>query len=466
MKWTLTLLLALSALAQDLERGKVISKIAASNDYSYALYLPSAYGPNRSWPAVFMFDPVARGPVAIEAARAAAEARGIILIASNESRNGSFKNSLEAGNAMWKDAHARLNIDRKRSYTAGFSGGARVAILFAHLCPDCVSAVIANGAGFPVQLPPAKEDHFAVFATTGDLDPNYREIVGLRRPLDRVGIAHRAFIFHGPHDWAPTAGWEQAFDWIALVEMKKGVRPKDPIFVDKTYLTLRAYAETLRSEGDLANAGRAYEQMLTDLAGLRDTADAAQQLEAIRADKIYRQQVKEEERAFADENATANDGLRQMQAIVGRTAPPPLAGDQPQAQTPMDHHEALQQLRGKMSSLRKKIDATPDGAPAKIALRRQLGILFMLGFETTGSLLGHKKYEPALEILTAIADFAKSAPGAHLGKARALAALGKQKEALLAAKLARAGGLPAEALRVPELEPLLDKPEWRTLLTP
>ena len=95
-------------------------------DQSYALYLPSNYSADEKWPIVYAFDPAARGasPWSDEGRR-----RTLRLSAgrSNNSRNGSWKIEAEAAEAIVEDTHARLSIDDRRVYFAGFSGGARVA---------------------------------------------------------------------------------------------------------------------------------------------------------------------------------------------------------------------------------------------------------------------------------------------------------------------------------------------------
>src|SRR5262249_7472114 len=117
------------------------------------------------------------------------------------------------------------------------------------------------------------------------------------------------------------------------------------------------------------------------------------------------------------------------------------------------------------SSLRKRIDSTKDHDP--IVERRLLGGLLAFCSETADPLMDRGQYDLALDLYTAIADFAKSAPRAYLGKARAPAKLGKQKEALAAARKAVDAGLPKETVRTaPELANLLQKPEWQALLTP
>ena len=104
--------------------GKVIPKVVCSADskQSYALYLPSTFSATRKWPIVYLFDPLARGEVAVEAARAAAEKFGYILVASNNSRNGPMADSTAAANAVWKDTQERFPVEERRRYLAGMSG--------------------------------------------------------------------------------------------------------------------------------------------------------------------------------------------------------------------------------------------------------------------------------------------------------------------------------------------------------
>jgi tetratricopeptide (TPR) repeat protein len=397
-----------------------------------------------------MFDPAARGSIAAEAAQEAAEAHGLIVIASNNSKNGLGRGSLVAGDAMWKDAHLRFKIDPKRTYAAGFSGGARVAILFAKLCSGCVSTVIANGAGFPVQFGPSKDTNFGIFLTAGDLDFNYHEIISLREELMKNSIPTRAFIFHGPHDWAPKEGWEQSLRWIDVQEAKRGVRAKDPQQLKSALDLFTSYAETLRSEGDQLNALRAYESNVLDLDGLLDVSNSVTARDQLRGSKDVAAQLKEENATFGDERSLSADTMHDLRDIASRSP---------------ESREALSNLRSRLSSLRKKIDSLPDGRQ-KLLLRRRLGGLLAFCSEYAEPVMQNRQYDVALELYTAIIDFAKSAPGAHLGKARALASMGKRKDALAETKLALEGGVPVDAVRSsPELASLLEKPEWRDLLS-
>ena len=76
------LLLAMAQLPSppgDLPRGRVIDRVACKSSVtqSYALYLPSAYSPDRTWPVLYAFDAGARG---------ASQRRNTALILATSSR--------------------------------------------------------------------------------------------------------------------------------------------------------------------------------------------------------------------------------------------------------------------------------------------------------------------------------------------------------------------------------------------
>lgn len=439
--------------AQEIAPGKVIPSVATRSNpaQTYALYLPSAYDAKRVWPAVFMFDPSAQGKRAVEAAREAAEQHGVILVASNVSKNGSMRVSIDSGQAMWNDAAARFRIDPKRVYAAGFSGGARAATTFAKLCGTCITTVIASGAGYPVAAAPAKDDHFAIFLSAGDLDFNYKEQVQLRDQLDKVGVAYRSYFFHGPHQWTDARGWNQAFGWIAAREMKSGVLPKDDAKIRLLLASFNEYAEKLKAENDLVNALRIYDDNVKDFSGLIDITGTAVARDAIRSDPQLAAQQKREKSDFADEIALESDAGRSFARLQLNPS-----GE--------EHDEALRDLRSQMASLRKKIDGIHDRDP--IVERRALTDLLIGSSEVAEQAMKKGQYELAAELYTAMIAFAKSAPGAHLGKACALAKMGKNKDALAEATLAVQAGLPRDTVRsAPELAGLIEKPEWQALLT-
>src|SRR6478735_3421070 len=195
--------LALAARPQTPAPGTVHASVTVAADptNSYALYLPSAYSPTKRWPLLLVFDPFARGEVSVKLFHEAAEKYGFIVVGSNNSRN--FQDPSAAIRTLWADVKERYAIDPRRIYTAGLSGGARVASSIALACKSCIAGVIANGAGLPngAATPgPEAADWFLVAGTT---DFNYPEMLRLKEALDARNAASCFVIYDGEHNWMP-----------------------------------------------------------------------------------------------------------------------------------------------------------------------------------------------------------------------------------------------------------------------
>src|SRR6266850_2335045 len=79
----LTLMTATSfARADDLPKGIVVEKVVCELDVSqsYALYLPSGYTPEKTWPVIYAFDPDGEGNTPVKLYRDAAEKYGYIVV--------------------------------------------------------------------------------------------------------------------------------------------------------------------------------------------------------------------------------------------------------------------------------------------------------------------------------------------------------------------------------------------------
>src|SRR4030095_2108462 len=131
------------ARAQELQRGVIIDEVKCANDQaqSYALYLPSTYSAERTWPLLIAFHPAARGRAMVQKSQAAAEQYGWIVAGSSTSRNGPWAVSMAAVQAMGPDLGRRFSIDAQRVYLTGMSGGARVALRMA-LANNNIAGVI------------------------------------------------------------------------------------------------------------------------------------------------------------------------------------------------------------------------------------------------------------------------------------------------------------------------------------
>ncbi len=452
-RFALFLLVAGCAAAQApvaFERGVVIPRVtcAAKPEQSYALYLPSNYTPERKWPVLFAFDPAARGRVPADLAKDAAEKYGYIVAGSNNSRNGPPRPQAEAADAMMQDVTTRFAVDPRRMYTTGFSGGARVAVMVALLCGDCIAGVFAQGAGFPASAPPSKDVRFSYFAAVGDRDFNHPELFELEQRLDELGLPHRLRVFEGPHRWAPAEVWQEALEWFELRAMSEGRRPRDDDFIRLRLAQARARATNRERASDLYAAYLEYRALAADFEKLAEVSRFAAKAAEMKFSEATRDGLDREEKE-----------IKRQRAL---TAPYFSAFDTLRA-TPAERPSLMPQLYSLIQDLRR--GAEREKSPEK-ARRRALAQVFAHSYEAGEAALAEKDHAFAIACFELAREARPEAPGPPFGLARAHAATGRKKQALEALREAIRKGLrDAELLRTtPEFAPLQSDPEFQRIV--
>jgi hypothetical protein len=290
--------LGLVAQAPTPAPGTVHASVTAIADASnsYALYLPSGYSPAKRWPLLLVFDPFARGEVSVKLFHEAAEKYGFIVVGSNNSRN--FEDPSAAIRVLWADVKERYAIDPRRIYTAGLSGGARVASTVALACRNCIAGVIANSAGLPngATLPgPDVSDWFLVAGTT---DFNYPEQLHLKESFDARKVVSRFVVYDGPHNWMPKEFAERALAWLQLRAMVKGLVPVDKEFVTQQFESRVAEAQTEQKAGDVLAAERAYREIAQDFSPFRDVKPQLAWAKSLEESGEFRKAKKNEKAAL------------------------------------------------------------------------------------------------------------------------------------------------------------------------
>jgi len=288
------------ACGQDLPRGRIIDSIRCltAPAQQYALYVPSNYSPVRKWSAIFAFDPGARGRVGVERFQAAAEKYGYIVAGSLNSRNGPWEPSMEAAKAMMADVMRRFSIDTKRIYTAGQSGGARVALGVA-LESGQIAGVLASSAGFPDEV--QKTVPFPIFGKTAVDDFNYLEL----KALDRVVTTpHRVVVTEGGHAWMSSETALEAVGWMEVQAMKSGLRPRDPKLLDEIFSERVAHVNAQKDDLD---AVLSLESLAADFQGLKDVSKFAQRAAALRNQKDVKREIAEDHLAEQREAKLTNE---------------------------------------------------------------------------------------------------------------------------------------------------------------
>jgi predicted esterase len=313
-------LLALPARSETYATGKIVDGIACASDptQTYALYLPSGYTAARPWPVLFVFDPRSHGAFAAELFRPAAETYGWVVVSSNNTMSdGEWAPNARAVQAMWPDVHKRLAVDPKRTYAAGFSGGAMVGWMLGQQTKQLAGLISCGGR----VADPGRIDavDFAWYATAGDTDFNFPESKTTDAALEKRGLPHRLTVFPGPHRWAAPALLREAVEWMELQAMRAGTRPRDPQLVEKLYAADAAAAAKLTSE---VEAMRRWTAIARTYAGLRDTVEAKKEAERLAALREVKSAIKDEQYWDAYEQKYLQRLARVKFELLGKTMPP------------------------------------------------------------------------------------------------------------------------------------------------
>jgi predicted esterase len=406
---------------ESIPRGQIVERIEALNDssQSYALYLPSNYTPNRKWPVLYAFDPGARGRAPVERFKEAAEKYGWIVLGSNNSRNGPWNVVVNAWNAMLTDSHQRFAIDDERSYASGFSGGARAAVRIAAGC-KCLAGVIANGAGFPVDLAPSPQMHFVFFGAAGVDDFNYAELKSLQEPLTKAGIIHHVQTFEGRHEWPPVSTATAAVEWMEVQAIKAGKRPRDDGFINAMWQQLLNEARTLEEAKKYYEAYQLYFDLAQSFKELRDVAEIETKVNQLGDSSEVKAAIREEQAQFRKQRELES---RLNSLIAGRDS----GSSVNQSEEGFDAGNLLPKI---LNDLRKQSKASDDSTQRRVA-RRVLDGLFVGLIEQGISLLQtEKNYSESIKPLKLATEVNPDRPGAFFYLAWAYAANRDKKKSL------------------------------------
>ncbi len=266
----------------------------SSAGQSYSLYLPLQYDRSRNWPVVLIFDPAARGKTGVRVFMEAGQKYGFILAGSNNSRNGPLENNFTAAAAMLLDLSGRFNIDPKRIYVAGFSGGSRFALSFA-VKDRRISGVIGCGAGLPGDqyYLPSVNSSFLYYGLAGNRDMNYLEMHDLPAFFNnKTGIISYIRTFSGMHDWPGSDLILEAVEWIIYQSMTRKVIATDRTFIlymeDKTQKLISSQ----QSAGNIIDASIYMSFTARDFQGTPFGSRVAGSLSAIEKSPDYQKAVR------------------------------------------------------------------------------------------------------------------------------------------------------------------------------
>lgn len=282
-------------------------------EQTYALYLPSYYTAERAFPCICFFDAHARGALPLKMYKELAERYGFVLVGSNMSKNGTPWQVTERwANTLLHDVNTRIHLDTKRVYTAGFSGGSRVAANVA-INIGGIAGVVGCAAGFP-QLDKPLQDKFAYFGLVGDHDFNMIEMETLDGALQQNAFPHQLLVSSGMHGWAEAAEFNTAMLWLQVNAIKQQLQPKSDSLIAALKNDYERRIAAAKMAGELIWQQRLLTGIVQILDGMTDIAPYRAQLAALTELPAYAKKIAEQQKWHGIETNQQRELMSQFTA--------------------------------------------------------------------------------------------------------------------------------------------------------
>ncbi len=227
---------------------------------TFSVYLPKSFDIEKTWPVVFVIDMDGNGSQALKYLKEAADSEGYILASSNNLKEIlSISQNILIANRMFNEVYSMFKIEKNRSYTLGFSNGAR----FASIIPTFINAingVISCGASVGnLEILNAKKPFYFI-GIVGRSDYNYIDMMDTRKYLDKLKFPNQLLIFEGAHEWPKKDLIRKAMRILTISQMEKGSISTDKDLVQESYENELIFANKTLTDGKPLLA----ENILTD----------------------------------------------------------------------------------------------------------------------------------------------------------------------------------------------------------
>ena len=278
---------AITTKPAEYKAGELITQVIAAADpsQSYALYLPKNYDTISHLPAMIFFDPHGSGSYPVGLFRSLADEFGFILVGSNNSKNGiTFEQTNLIASHLVSEVVNRYAANPGRISLAGFSGGAKAALMAAETNETLIS-VIYCGAAVPVtsfrRLPPA-------LGFAGTKDMNYTEIISSAKTMDEMNFSHSIVSWNGKHEWPDSVTFSNAFYWSCFQAMKLNIIPVNKQQVNRFISSME---KKLAATKSLTATSGCLEQLISFIDGIADAGSYRAKLQSIQHSAAFRKEM-------------------------------------------------------------------------------------------------------------------------------------------------------------------------------
>ncbi len=273
-----------------LKKGTIIDDIQVNDSIqeNFALYLPTSFEASKKWPVVFVFDVQGRGKQALSMFREAAEKQGYILAASNNVHDSlPLSKNILITSRMFTSVFSMFPIKKDRTYTAGFSGGARLASLIPTFIKE-VQGVISCGSPIANIEVLSSKNRFHFLGIVGNEDYNYTSMLNSQRSLNKLKFPNHVLLFDGGHEWPRSTYIAKAFEIFTLASMAKGKIAKEDAFIDDAYRSNLGRVSTLIAANKPLMANTLLSQMIAVYRPLKNVDSLKESAKTLRRSMSFK----------------------------------------------------------------------------------------------------------------------------------------------------------------------------------
>lgn len=280
---------------------KVYGSVNGIKDSSlnYAIVFPKKYDSKEPLPILFLLDPNADGSLPVRKYVDLANKYNYILVGSNVSRNGLSSAILQQHiSSLINETSTRFKVDKKRMFIGGFSGGAKLAIMFASKMPELIGA-IACGGSMPSQN--SSEPNYYYAGIVGNKDFNYLETRQSFGIYDQYGFDYTAVVFDGNHEWPPVESFEMGLIGFEIYSKKIKRKELSEKWLEDLKQQLIDNSNTFAEQGKIINQYEILQQANRWFYGILSVVEIQKSINAITQARDFHQQVKQRQQLVKQE---------------------------------------------------------------------------------------------------------------------------------------------------------------------
>lgn len=285
--------------------------VKADSTISYSFYLPKTYNGEDKLPVIFFFDPHANGSLPVNSYSLLANKYGYIFIASNSIMNGQTAvYTREVFIKLLTETKDRFSIDENRLFTAGFSGGAKLAIIFAQQMPEIIG-VVACGASLPITGDTRPDYYYA--GIVGNQDFNYLEVQQTFTVFDQQGFDYTSVVFDGGHQWPSVNSFEMAITGLDIYSIKTKRLTKKDEWLNEIWTKMNDSIYHFNETQDIIHENIFISQTSRWFYGLRNTKELKKRSYEIRQSQQFYNLIKKRQKLIQTEVKLRSEFIKAME---------------------------------------------------------------------------------------------------------------------------------------------------------